>query len=140
MLALHGYHDVRFTLDFGFHGPEADRFLVNIPTMRAALTVQPDDRPRREPGAEAASVDGIRMDASKATTCWECEVATRQPVTVAIVLSDGGRRHLSLCPACHQTYYLPLVAEASGDGVHHDPPAPDAPSTRHTRRSRRSRR
>ena len=73
------------------------------------------------------------MDASKATTCWACETATRQTVTVAIVLSDGGRRHLSLCPACHRTYYLPLVAEASEDGAHHDP-APDAPGTRRVRR------
>jgi hypothetical protein len=56
------------------------------------------------------------MDAAKATTCWECEAATRQPVTVAIVLSDGGRRLLRLCPACHQTCYLPLIAEPSDRG------------------------
>jgi hypothetical protein len=74
------------------------------------------------------------MDAMKAATCWECDAATRRPVIVTIVLSDGVERHLRLCPVCHQTCYLPLFAQASADGEHLDPPspAPDVPGSRRT--------
>ena len=66
------------------------------------------------------------------TCCWECEATTSQPIAVTIEVPDGHPRCLQLCPTCYRMYYLPLIAEASADRVHRDPPVPPLPGARRT--------
>jgi hypothetical protein len=45
-------------------------------------------------------------------SCWECEAATDHPITVVVRTPAHHIASVTLCPACYQTYFLPLT---SGD-------------------------
>jgi hypothetical protein len=64
------------------------------------------------------------MQEPQLVECWECERMTRRPIAVTIEVRGGHPLHVQLCPSCYRTYYVPLIAEASADGAHRDPPAP----------------